>query len=366
MVARNVAAHIERHVLDKPREWSPLVYCWRGGKRSGALATVLDQIGFRVHVLEGGYREYRRAVVAALETLPATLRLARRLRADRLGQEPPAARARARSGAQVLDLEALANHRGSVLGLVPGSAQPSQKAFDSRVWDALRGLDPARPVFVESESKKIGDLRVPEALIERDARGALPLARAAARARVALLMRRVRFLRRRHRSVLRAPRCLARAARQRGRRRAGRRRRAPAARAEVVRDLLVVHYDPIYLQSMRRNFAAIETPLARLAWDGSDAGARATRQSTILAGARLRRRRLPGQNLSDMCRPTAAHVQAAVDREVGAGGEARLVGGQPRDHRGDVLRRASRLTGMSATILSSTSWRIAITMSVAM
>ncbi|HEY4956859.1 MAG TPA: rhodanese-like domain-containing protein, partial [Caldimonas sp.] len=71
LVARNVAAHIERHVLDKEREWTPLVYCWRGGKRSGALATVLDQIGFRVHLLEGGYREYRRAVVAELEQLPA-------------------------------------------------------------------------------------------------------------------------------------------------------------------------------------------------------------------------------------------------------------------------------------------------------
>jgi len=70
LVARNVAAHIERHVLDKPRGWTPLVYCWRGGKRSGALATVLEQIGFRVHVLEGGYRDFRRAVVAELATLP--------------------------------------------------------------------------------------------------------------------------------------------------------------------------------------------------------------------------------------------------------------------------------------------------------
>ena len=152
--------------LDKPHDWTPLVYCWRGGKRSGALATVLDQIGFRVHVLEGGYRAFRRAVVAALDELPA--RFDWRVVCGPTGSgKSRLLAALAAQGAQVLDLEALANHRGSVLGLVPGSPQPTQKAFDTLVWDALRRLDPARPVFVESESKKIGELRVPEALIER-------------------------------------------------------------------------------------------------------------------------------------------------------------------------------------------------------
>ena len=164
LVARNVAGHIERHVLDKPREWTPLVYCWRGGKRSGALATVLDQIGFRVHVLDGGYRDFS----------PRRRRRARRAAGAirwRVVCGPTGSGksrllgALAAQGAQVLDLEALANHRGSVLGLVPGSRQPSQKEFDTRVWSALRGLDAARDVFVESESKKIGDLRVADALI---------------------------------------------------------------------------------------------------------------------------------------------------------------------------------------------------------
>jgi tRNA 2-selenouridine synthase len=105
-------------VLELPRDWSPLVYCWRGGQRSGSLGLVLSQIGFRVHVLEGGYQAFRRAVVAALETLPTRTRSS--------SSAAPPARARAcccaRSparGEQVLDLEALANHRGSVLGLVP-------------------------------------------------------------------------------------------------------------------------------------------------------------------------------------------------------------------------------------------------------
>ena len=161
----------------------------------------------------------------AISAAPSSLRsrrcrrafVARRLRADRIRQEP-AARALAAAGAQVLDLEALANHRGSVLGLVPGSVQPSQKAFDTRSGTRCAGLDPSRPVFVESESKKIGDLRVPSA-DPRDARFAVPLARAGPTMRGSPCCGRLRFLRRRHRSVLRPPRRAARAARHAGRRR---------------------------------------------------------------------------------------------------------------------------------------------------
>jgi tRNA 2-selenouridine synthase len=165
LVARNVARHIEREVLDKPKDWQPLIYCWRGGKRSGSLALVLDQIGFRVHLLEGGYREYRRAVMADLIELPRRFRY--RVLCGKTGSgKSRLLAALTAEGAQVLDLEGLANHRGSVLGLVPGSPQPGQKQFESRVWHALRGFDPAREVWVESESKKVGELRVPETLIE--------------------------------------------------------------------------------------------------------------------------------------------------------------------------------------------------------
>ena len=129
LVARNVAAHIEREVIDKPKDWKPLVYCWRGGKRSASLALVLDQIGFKVQLLEGGYREYRRAIVADLDRLP--LGLDYRVVCGKTGSGKTRLLAALREqGAQVLDLEALANHRGSVLGLVPGSPQPGQKQFD--------------------------------------------------------------------------------------------------------------------------------------------------------------------------------------------------------------------------------------------
>ena len=136
----------------------------------------------------------------------------------------------------MLDLEALANHRGSVLGLVPGQPQPSQKAFDTRVWDALRRLDPARPVFVESESKKVGDLRVPEALIERMRAAPCVWLELPLDARVALLIEEYDFFVRDIDAFCARLDALRVAARQRGRRRPGRTPRAPAARAEVVRD----------------------------------------------------------------------------------------------------------------------------------
>jgi tRNA 2-selenouridine synthase len=269
LVARNVAAHVERHVADKAHDWTPLVYCWRGGKRSGALATVLDQIGFRVHLLEGGYRAFRRAVVAELEALPA--RVAWRVVCGPTGSgKSRLLAALAAQGAQVLDLEALANHRGSVLGLVPGSAQPSQKAFDTLVWNTLRRLDPARPVFVESESKKIGELRVPEALVQRMRASPCLWLELPIGARVALLIDEYDFF------VADVETFCGRLDALRALRGnevvdAWQETARSGAIAAVVRDLLDRHYDPIYLESMRRNFSGVQAPLLVVRWDGSDA-----------------------------------------------------------------------------------------------
>jgi tRNA 2-selenouridine synthase len=166
MVARNIAGHLERWVHDKPRDWQPLVYCWRGGQRSGSLAWFLGQIGFRSAQLQGGYKAFRAVVRAELQQLPQ--RFGYRVLCGRTGSgKTRLLHALAAQGGQTLDLEGLAGHRGSVLGAVPGSVQPSQKRFDTLVWQALKSLDPARPVFIEGESRKIGTLRVPEALIEQ-------------------------------------------------------------------------------------------------------------------------------------------------------------------------------------------------------
>ena len=283
LVARNVASHVERNVLGLAKDWQPLVYCWRGGQRSGALATVLDQIGFRVHKLEGGYQAFRRAVVAALETLPATLSFVVVCGTTGSGKSL-LLRALAARGAQMLDLEALANHRGSVLGLVPGSPQPSQKAFDTALWDALRRFDPARPVFVESESAKVGELRVAEALIARMRASPCLWLELPVERRVELLLREYDFFvrdvdafcaRLEGLRVLRGGQVVD-----------GWQAAARAGRLDaVVRDLLDAHYDPIYLRSMQRNFAGVAAPLARIAWDGSDAGLDAAAAAAIEAAA---------------------------------------------------------------------------------
>ncbi len=252
LVAANVARHIEREVLDKPKGWQPLVYCWRGGKRSGSLSLVLDQIGFRVSLVEGGYKAFRAAVLADLP------RLAQQL-SWRVVCGPTGAgktrllHALAAAGAQVLDLEALACHRSSVLGLIPGQPQPTQKRFDTLVWEKLRSFDAARPVFVESESRKVGNVAVPESLIT--AMRASPCLRLELPEdeRVALLLEDYAFFARD--PALFCARLEALTQLRGGAVVAGWQEQVRSGATEaVVRELLVKHYDPGYSASIQRNF----------------------------------------------------------------------------------------------------------------
>jgi tRNA 2-selenouridine synthase len=166
MAARRIAAHVEQQLADKPRDWQPLVYCWRGGQRSGSLAWFLSEIGFRTAQLEGGYKAFRGLVLDQLQTLPGPLHFV--VLAGRTGSgKTRLLQHLAQAGQQVLDLEGLARHRGSILGAMPGQPQPSQKHFDTLLWQALQRFDAKRPVFVESESARIGQLRVPESLLVR-------------------------------------------------------------------------------------------------------------------------------------------------------------------------------------------------------
>ncbi|CAH2936948.1 MAG: Selenophosphate-dependent tRNA 2-selenouridine synthase [uncultured Paraburkholderia sp.] len=156
LVARNIARHLETTFADRPRNWRPLVYCWRGGKRSGSVTTLFNMIGWPARQLDGGYKTYRRATVEALATLPAQFRYVALVGPTGSGKTRLLA-ALHEAGAQTLDLEAL--------GAWAGVPQPSQKGFDTRLVSALRGFDPARPVFVEAESRRIGAITLPLALL---------------------------------------------------------------------------------------------------------------------------------------------------------------------------------------------------------
>jgi tRNA 2-selenouridine synthase len=160
LVSRNIARHIETHFLSKPRGWKPLIYCWRGGQRSGAMTVVLGQIGWPARRLDGGYKAFRQRVLEELDTLPPALRF--NILCGPTGSAKTALLdALAAAGAQVLDLEGLACHRGSVLGGAPNTSQPGQKAFETQLWSALRGFDPARPVWAESETGASGACMCP-------------------------------------------------------------------------------------------------------------------------------------------------------------------------------------------------------------
>jgi len=165
LVAKNIARHLEELFSQHDKSWRPLIYCWRGGSRSGAMTHILRQVGWQASQLHGGYKVYRGRVLAELAELPKAFRY--RVICGETGSaksrllEQIAAR-----GGQVLDLEALACHKGSVLGVLPNQPQPAQKMFESLVWNTLRQFDTAQPVFIEAESKKIGKLRLPEALFD--------------------------------------------------------------------------------------------------------------------------------------------------------------------------------------------------------
>jgi tRNA 2-selenouridine synthase len=165
LVAKNIARFLESEFADKPKSWKPLIYCWRGGTRSGAMTHILRQVGWAAMQLDGGYKSYRRHVIQQLDTLTEKFQFHVICGATGSGKSR-LLNALEAQGAQVLDLEDLAAHRGSVLGNLPDKPQPAQKMFESLVCHKLSTFDPAKIVYVEAESKKVGLLRVPDKIIE--------------------------------------------------------------------------------------------------------------------------------------------------------------------------------------------------------
>ena len=260
LVARNIGNEIEARFLDKPRDWKPLVYCWRGGNRSGSMAHILARIGWHATQLDGGYKEFRRHVNVAMATLPARLRFRVICGTTGSGKSRLLQTLRAR-GAQVLDLEELAAHRGSVLGHLPEAPQPSQKMFETRIWESLRHFDTTREVFVESESKKVGNVRVPDALMEAMRSSPCVALELADTARVQLLMADYAHFVDSPATLNRQLDCLttlygaAKITRW----------QSMASTGEMealVAELLSEHYDPAYRRSIVRNFASFDAAQA--------------------------------------------------------------------------------------------------------
>ncbi|XP_067677804.1 tRNA 2-selenouridine synthase-like isoform X2 [Haliotis asinina] len=165
-----ISRHIENYFLSKDENYSPLVYCWRGGQRSSSLAMVLAEIGFRVYVLKGGYKSYRHIVTTDLDILPREMNF--RVISGLTGSGKTfLLHQLSERGQQVLDLEGLACHKGSTLGLWHNHTQPSQKMWESLLRDKMAQLDSSRPVWVESESRRIGKVTIPGTLFDKMCEG---------------------------------------------------------------------------------------------------------------------------------------------------------------------------------------------------
>ncbi|MCF8199715.1 MAG: tRNA 2-selenouridine(34) synthase MnmH [Sulfuritalea sp.] len=280
LVSKNIARHIEEHLLDKPKSWRPLVYCWRGGQRSGAFTHILREIGWDAHRVQGGYKRWRQHVIEQLQLLPPQYKFRVVTGATGSGKSR-LLEALAAQGAQVLHLEQLAAHKGSVLGNLPGQAQPAQKGFESQLLAALSALDPAREVFVEAESRKIGRLQLPDAVL-----GAI---RSATGLRIeAPLQARVEFLLRDYDYAVADPSWLI----ERLGHLKGLQSNETLARwsdmiatgdfAALVEELLTLHYDPLYQRSQTSNYDSFDAA-TRYATDTLDSGSLNALAKDILA-----------------------------------------------------------------------------------
>jgi tRNA 2-selenouridine synthase len=250
-VSRNIGHHLVTALADCEGGFRPLLYCWRGGMRSNAMATILSQVGWRTTVLAGGYMTWRRHVTARLYDTPLPFRLVLIDGYTGSGKTEVLQRLAAR-GQQVIDLEGLAVHRGSLFGRLSGQPQPSQKMFESQLLSLLENLDPARPVFVEAESSKVGQRMVPPALWQAMAVAPRVELTASPQARAAYLVRAYRDIVEDRAALDEA---LRRLPTPPGRKRleAWGELADAGAFEDLALALMEVHYDPAYHRSSRKD-----------------------------------------------------------------------------------------------------------------
>lgn len=193
MVSANLARHLQETFADKPANWKPLVYCWRGGLRSGSMVTWLRLVGWDAQQLANGYKSYRGHVIELIDRLVPQLRL--QVLCGATGSaKTRVLHALAEAGEQVLDLEGYASHKGSLLGGLPGIEQPSQKRFETLIAEQLERFDLSRPVYLEGESAKIGRVSLPLVLVEHMRQSPVIALDATPEARLAYLLRDYAYL----------------------------------------------------------------------------------------------------------------------------------------------------------------------------
>jgi tRNA 2-selenouridine synthase len=256
LIAKNIAQHLQTRFRDYPKSWRPLIYCWRGGQRSGAMSIILAQVGWAAHKLEGGYKAYRRDVLDKLEALPQSLTFKVVCGPTGSGKSRLLA-ALADTGKQVLDLEMLAKHRGSVLGKLPEQAQPSQKYFDSELLQTLKKLDPSRPGWVEAESNKIGLITLPPALITSMHASLCLLVETSLATRVAGLLEDYRYYVDNPETFIEHLKPLYRFHGAKQLEHWGEMIRAGDF-AAMVAELLTLHYDPSYFRATSKHYAHLD------------------------------------------------------------------------------------------------------------
>jgi tRNA 2-selenouridine synthase len=256
LIAKNIAHHLETRFRDRPKSWRPLIYCWRGGQRSGAMSIIFAQIGWTTHKLEGGYKTYRRDVLQQLDALPSRYTFKVVCGPTGSGKSRLLA-ALAQTGHQVLDLEGLARHRGSVLGNLPQQPQPSQKWFDSILLQTLHGFDPSRPVYVEAESRKIGSIALPVAVFDAMHASACLLLETPLELRVAGLLEDYRYYVENPETFIEHLKPLHRFHGAKQLEHWGEMIRAGNF-APMVAELLTLHYDPSYSRAITGHYAQLD------------------------------------------------------------------------------------------------------------
>ena len=283
MVAANLARHLRERFADQPANWKPLVYCWRGGLRSGSMVTWLRLVGWDAQQLAGGYKSYRRHVIDKLDELCPRLDL--RVICGATGSaKTRVLQALAAKGAQVLDLEDCAQHKGSLLGALPGVPQPSQKNFETNIATQLARVDLARPLYVEGESARIGKLSLPLSLVARmrEAPRVIEIA-ATPEARLAYLLRDYTYLGDDREALAEQ---LGKLKEMQGKESVARWQQWARAGelAPLFAELMAQHYDPHYQRSQERHFKAWPTRERVMAEDLSDAAVAELARRVLLLG----------------------------------------------------------------------------------